>query len=382
VLCDLNIAGTSAGSLNGKTFVVKDLFDVEGVRTGCGNPDWRSAQSPAVAHAQAVKNLLASGAILKGKACTDELALSLDGINPYYGIPLNTQLPDRIPGGSSSGSASAVAAGFVDFGLGTDTVGSIRVPASYCGIFGFRPTYGAIDTTGCQPLGPSFDTVAWLARDPDLLLKVGKVLLPAAKSKPIRTLMCPDNLFDLLPNEIAGPLLSACKSMSRIAEVNKGSIDISTLETCASIFGTIRSREAWQIYRAWIEKENPHLSPSTRQRLCDGKNVSAQQELDARGQKAMMTDLFDAIVEEGGAILLPSACGMPPLKSSTQEELDQNRKSNVRLTVLSPVCGLPQISIPVEISPGVKLGLSIMGPRGSDLDLLEFAKEILFEEIL
>ena len=125
---------TGTGSLDGLCFAVKDVIDVAGCKTGCGNPTWRDSHPPAVAYGVCVEQLLRAGALCVGKTICDELAFSLLGENHFYGTPLNPQAPDRVPGGSSSGSACAVACGLVDFALGADTGGSVRVPASNCGI--------------------------------------------------------------------------------------------------------------------------------------------------------------------------------------------------------------------------------------------------------
>jgi len=375
VLFDLDIKGAPQGPLQNKTFVVKDFFDVEGFVTGCGNPDWRSTHAAAGSTAISVKRLLDAGAHLIGKACTDELACSLDGINPHYGTPLNTQLPDRIPGGSSSGSASAVAAGFSDFGIGTDTVGSVRVPASYCGIFGMRPTHGVIDSKGVVPLGESFDTVGWLARDASLLSDVGTVLLGHLKRNKITSACVARNLFNAIPVEIGQHLLWACESvLERVGTASEVEISDNVSNACSAIFSTIRSCEAGRNFGHWIETEHPHVSPPVMLRVTEGRVISSEEEAMMRKLKAEMEKYFEDLIEHNGVILLPTAWEMPPLKTSTKEELARNRANNIRLTALSPVTGLPQVSIPVEISPGVKLGLGIMAGRNCDLDLLELVQ--------
>ncbi|MDP6620082.1 MAG: amidase family protein, partial [Nitrospinota bacterium] len=166
---EVHLPGKAGGPLAGLRFAVKDLYDVEGHVTGRGNPDWLATHGPAESTAPAVARLVEAGATMIGKTITDELAFSLFGENFHYGTPVNTRAPDRVPGGSSSGSASAVAGGLVDFAVGSDTGGSVRVPASFCGILGIRPTHGRISLEGCMPLAPSLDTVGWFANDPELL---------------------------------------------------------------------------------------------------------------------------------------------------------------------------------------------------------------------
>ena len=177
LIADIFIAGRPQGPLSGRRFVAKDLFDLSGHTTGAGNPDWLRTHEPAASTATAVTRLLGAGADLIGKSQTDELAFSIFGSNVHYGTPINPQYPDRVPGGSSSGSASLVAAKLVDFALGTDTGGSIRTPSSFCGIYGYRPTHGVIPVDGVIPLAPGFDTVGLLARRADLLRFCGEVLL-------------------------------------------------------------------------------------------------------------------------------------------------------------------------------------------------------------
>ena len=170
-----------SGRLSGLSFAVKDLFDVAGAATTYGNPDWASTHAPAVATAPVVTTLLQAGARMVGKTKTMELAYGLTGENVWQGTPINPRAPDRFPGGSSCGSAAAVAAGLADFAIGSDTGGSVRIPASYCGLFGIRPTFGAISLAGACPLAPSFDTCGWFARGAALLAGIGDVLLPGGR---------------------------------------------------------------------------------------------------------------------------------------------------------------------------------------------------------
>src|SRR4029450_3526371 len=183
-----DLSPTGSGPLDGLRFAVKDVIDVAGFKTGCGNPTWRDSHPAAVAHAVCVEQLLHAGARCIGKTISDELAFSLLGENHFYGTPLNAHAPDRVPGGSSHGSAFPGACGLVDFALGTDTGGSPRVPASNCGIWGLRPSHDFISVAGVTPLAPSFDTVGVLARSADVLAKVGLVLLaaPVSASKPTK----------------------------------------------------------------------------------------------------------------------------------------------------------------------------------------------------
>ena len=180
----VELAGAASGPLAGLTFAAKDIYDVAGHKTGFGSPDWFATHDAAVATAPVVQRLLAAGAHMVGKTHTDELTYSLYGENAHYGTPVNVNAPGRIPGGSSSGSAAAVAAALVDFALGSDTGGSVRAPASFCGIYGMRPTHGRVPLAGACPLAASFDTAGWFARDAALLARIGRVLLAEAAAAP------------------------------------------------------------------------------------------------------------------------------------------------------------------------------------------------------
>src|SRR5256885_2590049 len=190
----VRIAGAPRGPLTGLTFAAKDLFDVAGHPTGGGNPDWARQNPVPTRHAWAVQRLLDAGATLIGKTITDEVSLGILGENPFDGTPLNPKAPDRVPGGSSSGSASAVAQGLCDVALGTDTGGSVRVPASFCGLYGIRPTHGRLDLTGMMAQAPSSDTTGWFARDAKTFARVSEVLLgePIPASLPTRLVVAVD----------------------------------------------------------------------------------------------------------------------------------------------------------------------------------------------
>src|SRR5271156_3123133 len=176
----IRIDGAPAGPLHGLSFAAKDLFDVAGVPTGGGNQDWARANPIPTRHAWSVQTLLDAGATLVGKTITDEVSLGILGENAFDGTPLNSAAPDRVPGGSSSGSAAAVAAGLCDTALGTDTGGSVRVPASFCGLYGIRPTHGRLNLEGMLPQAPSSDTTGWFARDAETFARVSAVMLGEA----------------------------------------------------------------------------------------------------------------------------------------------------------------------------------------------------------
>ncbi|MFB9261916.1 amidase family protein [Bradyrhizobium erythrophlei] len=240
---------------------VKDVFDIAGVTTGFGNPVWARTHPPANAHAWAVERVRSCGAQVVGKTISDELAFSLNGANHHYGAPLNSAAPDRLTGGSSCGSAAAVAAGLCDFALGTDTAGSIRAPASFCGLFGFRPTHGVVPTTGVCALAPSFDVVGWCARAPGILERVGDALLP------------PDQV-DLDPSVFywdveAWGISEACDATQirpLIADLllpnirlEDGRVSEQGLDTWFETFRALQLAEVWAQLKDWLEIARPAL---------------------------------------------------------------------------------------------------------------------------
>ena len=266
---DVQLTGALSGPLRGLTFAAKDVFDVAGFRTGAGNPDWLRTHPPARATASSVQKLLDAGASLVGKTHTDELTYSLNGENHHYGTPVNPCAPGRIPGGSSSGSASATAGGLVDFALGTDTGGSVRLPASNCGIFGFRPTHGSVPNDHVVPLAPSFDTVGWFTRDADLLERVGHVLLESecAVERPPRLLIAMDAL-ELVSDEARPVLLAAIEPIIRkLGPAHEVNLFGGREEEWMNSFRLLQGAEVWQTHGEWVETNNPEFGPEIQGRF-------------------------------------------------------------------------------------------------------------------
>ena len=176
-------------------------------RPAAGNPDWPKYYPVPTRHSWAVERLLDAGATLIGKTITDEVSLGIVGENAFYGTPVNVRAPGRVPGGSSSGSAAAVAAGICDTAIGTDTGGSVRVPSSFCGLYGIRPTHGRIDVTGMLPQAPSSDTTGWFARDAATFARVSSVMLGEAipSALPSRLIVAAD-AFAFADTEVAEAL--------------------------------------------------------------------------------------------------------------------------------------------------------------------------------
>jgi amidase len=365
-------AGAATGPLAGATFAVKDIFDVAGTVTGRGNPDWLASDAPAAASAPAVQALLDAGARLVGKTITEELAFGVVGINPHYGMPANVAAPGRVPGGSSSGSAAAVGGGLVDLALGSDTGGSVRVPASYNGILGMRPSHGRISLDGVMPLAPSFDTVGWFARNPALFVAAGRVLLGGSGSAPAvgRVLLARDAFARVEPEAL--PSLEAA-----IAEVEQvlGSaepVEVSEegLDAWYDTFRTLQGREAWAAHGPWIEQARPRLGPQCATRFAFAAKIDAAAAAQAGAARAAICRRLDALLADGALLIVPSAAGIAPRADATAGEHEAVRDRVIGITCIASLGGLPQVSLPLARLDAGPLGLSLIAARGQDEQLL------------
>lgn len=375
----IRVEGARSGPLRGLTFMAKDLFDVAGYRTSAGNPDWLETHPAARAHSWAVQALLDAGATLVGKTVTDELAYGLTGRNVHYGAPINPAAPDRITGGSSSGSASAVAGRLADFALGSDTGGSVRIPASYCGIFGLRPTHGRIPTTGVVDLAPSFDTVGWFTRDAALLERVGRVLLheKEAKANPSR-LIVGEDLFALADPAVTAavqPLLAKANifiGRTESARVFGGQDPAEWREA----FRLLQAREAWQADGAWITQHKPKLGPDVQERFDIASKVTDAQLEGPRRLREAVAASIAALLADGAVLCLPASPVPAPKRDASLETLGDVRARTMALTCVAGLARLPQVSIPAGTVEGAPVGLSFIAARGEDMMLLALARTI------
>ncbi|MDR7384631.1 amidase family protein [Promicromonospora iranensis] len=357
-------APTGSGVLDGETVAVKDLFAVAGQRVGAGNPAWLAGAAVAEEHAVAVARLLDAGAALAGIARTEEFAYSLTGANAHYGTPPNPRAAGRISGGSTSGPATAVTAGQAGIALGTDTGGSIRVPAAYQGLWGIRPTYGAVPAGGLLPLAPSFDAVGWLTRDAATLVRVGDVLLPAdSAALPDPTpLVLSDALLALAAPEVR----SAVGRLGRDAGAEP--VDWVPEPTWLAAFQTLQAAEAWAVHGTWLTGRMDTLGPAVRGRFERARAVGAA---DAEAARAAVDQAREQIRERLGerVLVLPSTATVAP----RPEEAEAAREATMLLTCLAGIGGLPAVSVPVTTASGLPAGASLVGPAGSDRALLELA---------
>jgi amidase len=373
------LAGSGQGPLAGLSFAAKDLFDIEGHRTGFGHPDWLRTHPPAQRTAVVVERLLAAGADMVGRTRCDELCYSLTGENVHYGAPVNVNAPGRIPGGSSSGSAAAVAGGLVDFAVGSDCGGSVRIPASYCGILGMRPTWGRVPLDDAVPFGPSFDVAGWFARDAALLEEVGRVLLDDRQqaAKPRRLLVARD-AFALVGPEVAAALGPAVAPLELlIGRSEEIVVSPEGLETWFETFRTIQAAEIWASLGAWISEVRPKLGPGVKERIAWAATVAPQMHAEASAQRARVVARMQQLVGPDDVLCLPTSPRAAPLLGTPVDKIEiEYRNQAMCLLCISGLAGLPQLSLPLAHIDGLPLGLSIVGQQGADTMLLAIASSI------
>ena len=373
------LEGAADGPLSGLRFAAKDIFDIEGRRTGFGNPTWLETHAAAGSTASVVQALLDAGANLAGKTLTDELAYSLTGENLHYGTPLNPAAPDRVPGGSSSGSASAVAAGLVDFALGTDCGGSVRLPASYCGILGIRPTLGRIPMDGIVPFSASFDVIGWFARDAARLESVGQVLFgETERPRAPRRLVIAEDAFELVDEKVRDALRPAVeRAAERAGATRRTWVSPTSLPDWFGNFRVIQASEIWANHGEWITAAKPVFGRGIRERMDWASRVEPDQVRGARERHVDIRARLDDLLGEDEVLCLPSSPRAAPLRNTPTDDLEVRfRHQAMCLLCISGLGGLPQVSLPLATLDGLPLGLSLIARRGADSMLLSLAAEL------
>jgi amidase len=375
---DAYLKGAPDGSLSGLTFAAKDIFDVAGHVTGAGNPDWKATHGPARRTAWAVDVLVKSGATMVGKTVTDELTRGILGENPHYGTPVNPRAPSRVPGGSSSGSASAVAGGLVDFALGSDSGGSVRAPASFCGIYGMRPTHGSVPVNGILPQAPSYDTVGWFAHDMETFERVGQVLLQADAQVPRpRRLVIARDAFDAADKEVVEALKPALEVVgSLLGVVSEQRVSTEGLEEWSWQQRVLQGMEAWHTLREWLERVNPRLAFSVASRYMVAAGTTEVEMEDARSMRGLVLAQMNEVLGDGVVVCLPTTPMPAPQRGQTWLVGSTVGPRVTALTCIAGTTGCPQISIPVAEVGGLPVGLSLLGARGSDHALISLASEL------
>ncbi|UCH75921.1 MAG: amidase [Rhodospirillales bacterium] len=377
--CDKVIAGAQDALLSGLTFAVKDIIDVAGCRTGCGNPDWLRTHEPATESAPVVERLIEAGATMIGKTVTEEMAYSLIGENVHYGAPVNVNAPGRVAGGSSSGSAAAVAAGEAHFALGSDTGGSVRIPASFCGVYGLRPTHGRIPLEGIMPLGPSYDTIGWFARDPAVMSGVAHVLFDDWREPEILTrLYVPEDIWAVADEAVQAAVAPVLDRLEELVGPQQGILigEDSSIEPQLNAYIVLQGREAWQTHRDWIEAERPTFGPGVADRFRTIAGFSDDEVARWADWRKEFSEWLRSVLNEGAVMALPTAPCIAPLVGQSQDELADVRKRILLMTGVAGHAGLPQISIPLATVDGCPVGFSIIGRLGGDEVLLDLARRI------
>jgi len=374
----VQVAGAAQGPLAGLTCGIKDLYDIGGHKTGFGSPAWLETHAPAAATAPAVQRLLDAGAFIVGKTHTDEMAYSLNGENPHYGTPVNVNAPGRIPGGSSSGSAAAVAAGLVDFALGSDTGGSVRAPASFCGIYGLRSTHGRIPLTGACALAASFDVAGPFARDPALLARVARVLLKDDQPAPKHgTLLYAEDAFALVDPAVK---LQFAPAVARVTNALGAPRNVTVasegLPQWFQIFRQLQGAEAWAEHAAWIARVKPQFGAGVRERFAWAATLTDSEVAPLKAQRELIADRMADLLRDNAVLVLPTVHTIPPLRNTPPADLDDFRSRAMSLLCIAGLARLPQISLPLATFDGCPLGLSLVAARGNDTLLLELARRL------
>lgn len=376
----IELAGAAEGPLAGLDFAAKDLFDVAGSVTSFGNPDWARTHAPAVATAPAVLALLEAGASLRGKTKTVELAYGLTGENVWYGTPTNPAAPDRFPGGSSCGSVAAVAAGLVDFALGSDTGGSVRIPASYCGVFGIRPSWGAVNLTGACPLAPSFDTAGWFAPRASTLRRVGEVLLPSGGEAPLGPLLKVQeawmNAVPATATALAGSLSEVERLLGPVLAVN---LVPEGLDTVFEHFRHAQAEEAWASLGSWIEAVQPKLGPGVQERFTAAKATDPARAAAARRFRDAFRTRLRALLSGGAVLAYPTSPIPAPKLDIGLEAQGAVRERTIGVTAFAGLAGLCEVTLPAARVEGAPVGLSLVAAPGRDRALLALAERVAGE---
>jgi len=378
-----------SGLLNGLRFAVKDLIDQESLKTSCGNPRWRDTHPVAAANAVCVDQLLFAGATCVGKTVPDELAFGLSGENFFYGTSLNPKAPNRVPGGSSSGSASAVACGIVDFALGTDTGGSVRVPASNCGIFGMRPSHGVISVAGVNPLAPGFDTVGVFAAAGEVLARVISVLVgddvrPEVEIGTVHFLQETFALCDPEVNEALNLSIGAIREAFRgktadtsLTSVTEGSQ--TDLKDWFDTYCQIQWAEIWSCLGSWVAETKPEFGPTTQKNFEHVRNLDRRTIVEAVRRRESYYRRLKNFLGANDLICMPTTPVLAPLKGSLgiDRTVVDYYPRTLSFTSIAGVGRLPQITLPLGSSNGIPIGLSLLAAQGSDAFLLGAAQMIM-----
>lgn len=376
---EVPVAQAATGPLSGLSFAVKDLFDVAGYPTSAGQPLVLAMSGIKTRHADAVGKLLDAGARFVGKVVTDELAFSMNGNNAHFGAPINGGAPDRITGGSSSGSASAVSNRLADIALGTDTGGSVRAPASHCGLYGIRPTHGRVSLQGCMDLSPSFDTCGWFARDVQTFARAADVLLGAdPQPLPDRVrLLLPEDVWGLLDEPARQALAPARHRIESVLGASQAArVVLDDFDAMYWNFRYIQGREAWMTDGPLIERFSPPLGPGVADRFAWSRTLTDEQVVQAQTYRQRYRTHLASLLGRDGVLLMPTMPDVAPLRTDSEASLEDYRNRAIRMLCIAGLSGCVQISLPMASRAGAPFGISLLGPAGSDRSLIALAERL------
>ncbi|NRA41621.1 MAG: amidase [Pseudomonadales bacterium] len=371
------------GLLADKRLAVKDLFALKGYRNAAGNPDWYASHSEATQTAVSLARCLNAGAIFNGFTITDELAYALQGANMHYGCADNPKAPGHVCGGSSMGSAAAVAANLADIALGTDTGGSVRVPASYCGIYGIRPSHNAVSTEGLVALAPPFDTVGWFANNADDLALMGEVLLPKQNSIAARSVIICEDILALAEPDIADAIRAAAPAVAEqlslpLQHRRLAAAEVQLLNELNTVFSVLQGRACAEQHGVWIERNKPSFEAAIAERFAKAMTLSEAEVLTASQKQLSWQQIFKRLIAEDDILILPSSVSTAPKPDQSQSELRQRLLS---LTAIAGLTGSVQIHVPsftiTEQGMDKPSGYSLLRHSGHDQALLASIREII-----
>ena len=371
-----NIVLNNYGLLKGLNFLVKDMCNVKGFKTSCGNPDFFDICKPASDYAPFLKDILNEGAKLNGITICDEFFYSLIGENGHYGTPINFNAPGCVPGGSSSGSAAALTGNLYDFSIGSDTGGSVRIPASFCGLIGMRPTHNRIITTGVYPMAPSFDTIGWFANNKEIFQKVGNVLLNKVQKSDInfKEYVIAEDLLELCDAEVKDSFSNYIKV--NLPPINKTRLSQYSKTVIADNFRIIQASEVKENIIPWIEKNQPNISPEIKNRIDMASKITDIEVSKAKKFREKLMYEIEKSLPEGTIAIFPTAPFSAPKSGLDDETLGSFRKRLMELTSVTGMTSRPQITIPKLKDKSGPVGLSLLGWKNSDEILLNKLIEI------
>lgn len=373
------LQGSGSGPLEGLKFAIKDVWKVLGSTCGNGHPDWLRTHGPDDFTSSIVTKLLNAGGDLVGKTVCDELCFSISGENWNYGSPINPHDPRRYTGGSSAGSAAATAGGLVDFALGSDCLGSVRVPASYNGLLALRPTFGRVPSDGEAPYCASMDVVGFMSANPDTFERICPVMLGEdAQPTQFKRLLIADDCFKSVNDDVAQALAPAVEHIGKFFEkVEHITVAPNGLAQWVEVFRTVQGYQVWESYGGWIRKYRPHLSRGPKERLQWASTITLQQFNEASRIRKDIVARIKELIGSDTALVLPTAASVAPLRTAALDEINSTRLQSTNLLCISPLSGIPQLQLPLVRQHEVPLGISLLAARGTDLALGRLGAEIV-----